>query len=184
MKIVKFRPRGVLKYYVLKALEKQPLHGYKIREFVKSISGFWTPSPGTLYPLLNAMREDGLIEMHTEGRRNIYRLTRKGMKELKRLDQTKEMVRASLAKMLAELTGTPTKIWEEVLRQKRDKLLASMISVEKIGMKKEIESIVELAIQAISNGKGKEVKKIMEHTKKQLSNLVTKNARKKSRKTR
>lgn len=41
--------------------------------------GMWRPSPGSIYPLLNAMEEHGLIEtVRTEGRSKIYALSQKG----------------------------------------------------------------------------------------------------------
>ncbi len=183
-KIVKFRPRGVLKYYVLKSLEKKPLHGYKIIEYVKSISGFWTPSPGTLYPLLSTMREEGLLGMHTEGRRNVYTLTKRGMEELKKFEHTEKMIRTSLARMLSEVTDIPMKGWEELLKRRKWKFLSLLLSVEKSGMKDEMKDIGELVVQAVSDGNKEEVKRILEQTKKRLLKLVNKGARKGSRKVR
>jgi DNA-binding PadR family transcriptional regulator len=48
--------------YILHILEAQPLHGNAIlRELDKRFGGHWRPSPGTIYPLLSAMENDGHI---------------------------------------------------------------------------------------------------------------------------
>lgn len=79
------KPRGILTFYVLHSLKEKPKSGYEIlAEIKEKTQGTWTPSKGTLYPLLKNLEEEGLIKLsHTEKRsKNIYRLTIKGQRML------------------------------------------------------------------------------------------------------
>ncbi len=58
-------PKGMLRHIALKILEKQPVSG---SEIVDRIQGYteWRPSPGSIYPLLAQLQEEGLIEPHPD----------------------------------------------------------------------------------------------------------------------
>ncbi|MCE4614625.1 MAG: PadR family transcriptional regulator [Desulfurococcales archaeon] len=81
--------RDSLKMLVLRLLAEEPMHGYKILKRVSALTGDkWKPAPGTLYPLLDHMEKEGLIETYTiergrvkSGERILYRLTHKGWDE-------------------------------------------------------------------------------------------------------
>ncbi|MCE4606610.1 MAG: PadR family transcriptional regulator [Desulfurococcales archaeon] len=81
--------RDSLKMLVLRLLAEEPMHGYKILKKVSTLTGDkWKPAPGTLYPLLDHMEKEGLIETYDvergrvkSGERILYRLTSKGWEE-------------------------------------------------------------------------------------------------------
>lgn len=70
--------RGLLKNIVLKALEESPKSGYELMQHLEALGS--KPSPGSMYPLLKHLREDGLVGMKKVGRKNEYHLTAKGRK--------------------------------------------------------------------------------------------------------
>ncbi|MCE4603882.1 MAG: PadR family transcriptional regulator [Aeropyrum sp.] len=82
--------RDSLRQIVLRILAEQPYHGYDIMRRVGEITGgMWKPAPGTLYPLLDQMKEEGLIEVVRVdnegvkgGRKIVYGLTEKGWTKL------------------------------------------------------------------------------------------------------
>ena len=53
--------RGHLKFYILKLLLDEEFTGYGLMKRIKEETGFWKPSTGSLYPLLDEMDGDGLI---------------------------------------------------------------------------------------------------------------------------
>lgn len=65
------RARGDVRAAILLLLAEQPRHGYElIQEIAERSSGFWTPSPGSVYPTLQALEDEGLIRIEpVEGRR-------------------------------------------------------------------------------------------------------------------
>jgi DNA-binding PadR family transcriptional regulator len=68
--------RGILKFVLLKLLAEQGRHGYDlIREFRRK---GWPGGAGSIYPLLAALEEEGLIIGRDEGERRTYEVTDKG----------------------------------------------------------------------------------------------------------
>jgi DNA-binding PadR family transcriptional regulator len=74
-------PKGFIRYHVLNALSEKPMSGSELMEQIeqRSISGFWKPSPGSIYPLLSYLQESGYIkELPTENGMKRYQLTETG----------------------------------------------------------------------------------------------------------
>ena len=67
---------------VLALLLERPMHGYEmIQELDSRTNGIWRPSPGSVYPTLQLLEDEGLIEVTAEGGRKSYRLTDAGRPE-------------------------------------------------------------------------------------------------------
>ena len=67
---------------VLALLLERPMHGYEIiQELDSRTNGIWRPSPGSVYPTLQLLEDEGLIEVTAEGGRKSYRLTDDGRPE-------------------------------------------------------------------------------------------------------
>ncbi|MBC7222406.1 PadR family transcriptional regulator [Candidatus Bipolaricaulota bacterium] len=80
--------RGFLRYWVLRLLSEGPRTGYALAKELERRLG-WRPSPGSLYPLLSTLAEEGLIARGGE-RRPRWHLMPKGEEELARLEKGKE----------------------------------------------------------------------------------------------
>ncbi|XKK40895.1 helix-turn-helix transcriptional regulator [Nocardiopsis sp. ARC36] len=75
---------GRLRLYLLKLLDESPRHGYEIISLLRDrFLGVYSPSPGTIYPRLARLEEEGLVTHTEEGGRKVYRLTDKGRAELR-----------------------------------------------------------------------------------------------------
>ncbi|WP_062662730.1 PadR family transcriptional regulator [Aeropyrum camini] len=56
--------RESLRQLVLRVLAERPYHGYEIMNRIEEITyGAWRPAPGTLYPLLDQLKREGLIRV-------------------------------------------------------------------------------------------------------------------------
>jgi DNA-binding PadR family transcriptional regulator len=67
---------------LLALLLERPMHGYEmIQELDSRTNGIWRPSPGSVYPTLQMLEDEGLIEVTAEGGRKSYRLTEDGRPE-------------------------------------------------------------------------------------------------------
>ena len=76
-------PKGFLKYCVVKFLKEKSMSGSEIIEIIRnSTDGRWEPSPGSIYPLLSWLKENGYAEEVPTEESGIkrYRLTEKGEK--------------------------------------------------------------------------------------------------------
>ncbi len=71
--------RGDIRAAILALLAEEPMHGYQIiREIGDRSDGAWTPSPGSVYPTLQQLTDEGLVRSaETEGKR-VYELTDEG----------------------------------------------------------------------------------------------------------
>ena len=73
------RARGDVRAAVLLLLDEQPRHGYDlIQEITERSSGAWTPSPGSVYPTLQALEDEGLVTLERVDGRRTASLTPEG----------------------------------------------------------------------------------------------------------
>jgi len=73
--------RGNVRVAVLALLAERPMHGYEIiGELSERTEGLWRPSPGSIYPALALMEDEGLVttEVAEPGGKRKYSLTDKG----------------------------------------------------------------------------------------------------------
>jgi DNA-binding PadR family transcriptional regulator len=74
---------GQLRLYLLALLEQGPKHGYElITDLSDRFGGTYRPSPGTVYPRLARLEEDGLVARTDDERKSTYTLTDAGRREL------------------------------------------------------------------------------------------------------
>ena len=71
--------RGEARYVLLDALRDGPKHGYEIIKALEERSaGRYTPSPGTVYPTMQFLEDQGLVRAEQEAGRRVYALTEQG----------------------------------------------------------------------------------------------------------
>ena len=72
--------KGDVRSAVLRLLNESPMHGYQIISEIDTRSGgAWKPSPGSVYPTLQLLVDEGLLDSkETKGRRT-YSLTSTGV---------------------------------------------------------------------------------------------------------
>jgi DNA-binding PadR family transcriptional regulator len=67
---------------VLALLAERPMHGYEmITELETRTGGVWRPSPGSIYPTLQLLEDEGLIVSEESGGRKRFTLTEAGRAE-------------------------------------------------------------------------------------------------------
>ncbi|MGV8970497.1 MAG: PadR family transcriptional regulator, partial [Microbacteriaceae bacterium] len=71
--------RGDVRAAVLALLTEKPMHGYQIiQEISERSGGAWKPSPGSVYPTLQLLTDEGLISVEESNGRKTYTLTEEG----------------------------------------------------------------------------------------------------------
>ncbi|HZG02483.1 MAG TPA: PadR family transcriptional regulator [Streptomyces sp.] len=74
--------RGDVRASILALLADRPMHGYEmIREIAERSGGAWKPSPGSVYPTLQLLEDEGLISSASEGGKKLFSLTEAGRAE-------------------------------------------------------------------------------------------------------
>jgi len=71
--------RGDVRAAVLVLLEEKPSNGYQlIQELSERSNETWRPSPGSIYPVLQQLEDEGLVEVTTSGTGRTYDLSDAG----------------------------------------------------------------------------------------------------------
>lgn len=71
--------KGDVRSAVLALLAEKPMHGYQIIQEIDDRSGgSWKPSPGSVYPTLQLLADEGLILAEESNGRKTYSLTAEG----------------------------------------------------------------------------------------------------------
>jgi DNA-binding PadR family transcriptional regulator len=70
---------------VLALLTERPMHGYELIQQIEERSGgVWRPSPGSIYPTLQLLADEGLVSGDETGGRRLFTLTDAGREETAR----------------------------------------------------------------------------------------------------
>ena len=73
------RPRGDVRAAILVLLDEEPRNGYGImQELEERSAGTWRPSPGSVYPVLQQLEDEGLVHADDSGERKLMALTDEG----------------------------------------------------------------------------------------------------------
>ncbi|MFQ5620357.1 MAG: PadR family transcriptional regulator [Candidatus Nanoarchaeia archaeon] len=112
--------RGYLKLLVYKGLQGKPMSGYAIMNMIEEKTGH-RPSSGSIYPLLERMANDGLVDFEEKLNKKIYSLTSQGKKEVDHAVNEVEKILLDLkekVKILGVLQGTDMSHYLESIEQR------------------------------------------------------------------
>lgn len=96
---------GGLRFVLLQLICDKPSHGYELIKSIEDrLGGSYSPSPGTVYPTLTLLEEQGYLTGHTAdtGGRKSYAITDAGKAFL---EENREMADAMLARMNGGVDG-------------------------------------------------------------------------------
>lgn len=80
--------RGDVRAAILTLLAERPMHGYEMtQEIATRSNNLWKPSPGSVYPTLQLLVDEGLIApTETEGSKKTFELTKEGREAAAQID--------------------------------------------------------------------------------------------------
>jgi DNA-binding PadR family transcriptional regulator len=91
---------GDMKYVILKLLAKRPMHGYEVMKALEEEThGCYKPSPGTVYPTLQWLEDEGLVKADTADGKKVYAITDSGRAFL-------ETHKSTVEDIFERITGT------------------------------------------------------------------------------
>jgi DNA-binding PadR family transcriptional regulator len=86
--------RGDLKYVILGLIRDKPRYGYEIiRALEERSHGFYSPSPGSIYPTLQMLEEAGYVSSEKQEGKKIYTIADEGIKFLEERGHSTERIR-------------------------------------------------------------------------------------------
>lgn len=142
--------RGDVRAAILALLRaEEALNGYQIIQEIEARSGGeWRPSPGAVYPALQQLADEGLIEAEESDGRKTFRLTAEG----------RDYVEAHEEEMNAP--------WEAMTSDVRDDIRDLFRSAARTGA-----ALMQI-VQAGSEGQVAEAKAILTETRRRLYHLL------------
>ena len=70
---------GEVKFVILRLLKEKPRHGYEIiKALEEKLAGCYTPSPGTVYPTLQLLEDQGYVRVVEQDGKKVYHITPEG----------------------------------------------------------------------------------------------------------
>jgi DNA-binding PadR family transcriptional regulator len=76
------RRRGDVRAAILRLLAEEPRNGYQIMQAIEELSaGRWRPSPGSVYPALSQLEDEGLIRATERDGAKVFELTDAGQEQ-------------------------------------------------------------------------------------------------------
>jgi len=152
-----------LQLLILALLAEKPAHGYEIIKALGERSGgFYTPSPGMVYPALTYLEEIGHASVEAEGTRKRYQITDAGQAHL---DLNRETVDTILAQLKwagekmehvrrAFSGGDADDGWTGELRQARSQARAALLAIRGAS-ENEQHRVAEILMRAAKEIRGK-----------------------------
>jgi DNA-binding PadR family transcriptional regulator len=75
--------RGDVRIAILYLLAEEPMHGYQImQELSERTDGLWKLSPGSVYPTLQQLEDEGLVKADQKDGKNVFHLTNEGQEKV------------------------------------------------------------------------------------------------------
>lgn len=114
-----------LQLVLLALLAERPAHGYElIRMLEERSNGFYTPSPGVIYPALTYLDEIGYAEVEQDGNRKLYKITEAGRKHLEANRSDAEAMLEALSRIGSRMEQVREAFagWHDLDRKSSDEL--------------------------------------------------------------
>ena len=99
---------GDMKYVILKLLRDKPMHGYEVMKALEEQThGYYKPSPGTVYPTLQWLEDEGLVEGDDREGKKVYTITDTGLEFLEENKSNVEDIFDRVDEMIDHFVGDP-----------------------------------------------------------------------------
>jgi DNA-binding PadR family transcriptional regulator len=106
---------GEVKFIILRLLKDKPMHGYEVMKALEEkMAGTYSPSPGTVYPTLQLLEDEGFVRVEEVDGKKVYHVTPEGEAYLTEnrdlideiVDRVKETVRDVAGGAMGDLHRT------------------------------------------------------------------------------
>jgi DNA-binding PadR family transcriptional regulator len=100
--------RGDLKYMILELLRDRPMHGYEVmRALEETAHGAYKASPGSVYPTLQSLEDDGYVASEERDGRKVYTITDGGLEFLDTNRDRVEQILHRIGDFAKHFSGAP-----------------------------------------------------------------------------
>lgn len=136
--------QGDIRLIALSLIEQQPRHGYDIiKALEEKTAGWYSPSPGIVYPTLTYLEEAGYVTAESSAAKRLYTITPEGRGHLEENREFIEAVLSRLAKIGEKITHMRRRFgWEDDERDSISPLVRGALeNIRELAIKRVKESI-------------------------------------------
>jgi DNA-binding PadR family transcriptional regulator len=141
--------QGDLKLLALALIAEQPRHGYELIKLIEEKTGGWySPSPGVVYPTLTFLEEAGYVTAESEGAKKRYTITEEGRAYL---DENRDVAAMVLARLeaIGKKLARRRRAWEE--RHGEESALPKLVGAA-------LENLRDVAAKRLEGGEDAEAR--------------------------
>jgi DNA-binding PadR family transcriptional regulator len=147
----RFFEAGELRLAILSLLSEGPKHGYQLmKEMQDRSGGAYRASAGSVYPTLQQLEDEGMVQAEMQSGRRVYRLTEEGRKELER-----------------DPIGV-RRIWE---RAERCEDWGQFMGPETFSILPSVSILVRASMRAAGRGSPERVREILDRARRDIEEL-------------
>ena len=145
--------RGDLKYMILELLRDRPMHGYEVMRALEETSGgAYTPSPGSVYPTLQSLEDEGYVSSEEMDGRKVYTITGEGREFLDSNKDRVEQILHRIGDFAKHFSGAPmTDVTRSFMRLAHASFEQSIRRVGDEDSMDRLREILEKAAREIEN---------------------------------
>jgi DNA-binding PadR family transcriptional regulator len=145
--------RGDLKYMILELLRDRPMHGYEVMRALEETSGgAYTASPGSVYPTLQSLEDDGYVSSEEADGRKVYTITGEGREFLDSNQDRVEQILHRISDFAKHFSGAPmTDVTRSFMRLAHASFEQSIRRVGDEDSMDRLREILEQAAREIEN---------------------------------
>jgi len=147
----RFFEAGEVRLAILSLLSEGPKHGYQLmKEMAERSGGLYKASAGSVYPTLQQLEDEELIQAEQQSGKKVYRITEAGLREL------------------AKAPENVRRIWE---RAERWEDWGQCFGPESMGVLQPISRLVKASLQATRRCGSDRVRTVLERVSRELEDL-------------
>jgi DNA-binding PadR family transcriptional regulator len=151
-----FFNRGAVKFMILDMLKERPKHGYEImKDIEEKVGGFYAASPGSVYPTLQMLEDQGYLTSEQSDGKKVYQITDEGRKYL---DENKEVL--------------------ENVQEKLHHTFPARFSREQREIMRDLHDLVRSMAQEVRRGsnqpeKWKKIREVLAHARQEVDDILS-----------
>jgi DNA-binding PadR family transcriptional regulator len=148
--------RGAVKFIILDLLREHPKHGYEImKDIEEKVGGFYAASPGSVYPTLQMLEDQGYLTSEQKEGKKVYQITDEGKKYL---DGNKEALKDQQDKFHRTFPSKFSREQREIMRDLRDLVHSLAQEVKRGGDQQE---------------KWKKIREVLAHARQEVDDILS-----------
>jgi DNA-binding PadR family transcriptional regulator len=126
---LRFHKKRGLRFWIVSLLARTPRNGAELMDTIDGMSqGWWRPSPGSIYPILEDLVKDGVVSKRNDGR---YELTEAGKEQISWPFGAPPTRARGVEEIVDEIAGYASYL-EDLRKSDRSKVAGSRDSIRKL----------------------------------------------------